>query len=88
MPKEIFPSSFECDCGKRLDFFENTIRGMKRESLRRPCELLDGPEGHSHRILFEDGEFVTITCPDMPKGAKKAAKAGTSTPTKRPAKKS
>ena len=36
MPEEIFPSSFRCDCGKRLDFFENTIKGMKRESKKRP----------------------------------------------------
>ncbi len=79
MPKEIFPSSFECDCGKRLDFFENTIRGMKRESKKGPCELLDGPDGHEHRILLEDGKFVTITCPDRPKGPKKTATPKTPT---------
>ncbi len=28
MPKEIFPSSFECDCGYQSHFFENTTKEM------------------------------------------------------------
>jgi hypothetical protein len=34
MPKEIFPSSYECDCGHRLDFCENTIREIKAMSRK------------------------------------------------------
>ena len=34
MPKEIFPSSFECDCGHQSDFFENTIREMRAMSQK------------------------------------------------------
>ena len=26
MPKEIYPSSYLCDCGHQSDFFENTIK--------------------------------------------------------------
>jgi hypothetical protein len=35
MPKEIFPSSFECDCGHQSDFFENTVLVFlrRRETL-------------------------------------------------------
>ncbi len=26
MPKEIFPSSYVCDCGHESHFFENTVK--------------------------------------------------------------
>jgi hypothetical protein len=35
MPKELFPSSYECDCGQQIHFFENTIREMKADSLQK-----------------------------------------------------
>ena len=41
MPKEIFPSSYECDCGHQSHFFENTIREMKALSRRKEARLVD-----------------------------------------------
>jgi hypothetical protein len=35
MPKEIFPSSYECDCGHQSHFFESTVRAMKALSRKR-----------------------------------------------------
>lgn len=35
MPKEIFPSSFECDCGQECHFFERTIRELKKDELQK-----------------------------------------------------
>jgi hypothetical protein len=39
MPKEIFPSSFECDCGHQSDFFEHTVREMKAMSQKKKVYL-------------------------------------------------
>jgi hypothetical protein len=48
MPKEIFPSSFECDCGHQSDFFENTVREMKAMSQKKKVYLADSaPEEHT-----------------------------------------
>jgi len=41
MPKEIFPSSYECDCGHQSHFFENTTRGMKAMSRKKLVRLGD-----------------------------------------------
>jgi hypothetical protein len=35
MPKEIFPSSYECDCGHQSHFFENTIKEAKALSHKK-----------------------------------------------------
>jgi hypothetical protein len=35
MPKEIYPSSYECDCGHQSHFFENTIREIKAMSRKK-----------------------------------------------------
>src|SRR6266496_1864934 len=62
MPKEIFPSSFECDCGHQSDFFENTVREMKAMSQRKKVYLADSaPEEHT--IVFYRGKLVAIQCP-------------------------
>jgi hypothetical protein len=39
MPKEIFPSSYRCDCGYQSDHFENTIRELKQVSIRSQQRL-------------------------------------------------
>lgn len=59
----IFPSSFRCDCGQELHFFENTIRAMKRMSLRKRMRL--GEAGHT--VIFYKGEVVEILCPELGK---------------------
>lgn len=62
MPKELFPSSYECDCGHMSHFFENTIREMKAKSYRKEIRLLDS-EQEEHTIVFYKGEFKDIICP-------------------------
>ena len=65
MPKEIFPSSFECDCGHQSDFFENTVREMKAMSQKKKVYLADSaPEEHT--IVFYRGKMVEIQCPKQP----------------------
>ena len=65
MASEIFPSSFRCDCGRQLDFFESTIREMKSMSKRKRVRL--GEEDHI--IVFHNGKAVEILCPKMKKCA-------------------
>jgi hypothetical protein len=62
MPKEIYPSSYLCDCGHQSDFFENTIREIKAMSRKRKVRLgdADTPE---HTIVFHKGEMIDIICP-------------------------
>ncbi len=62
MPKEIFPSSFACDCGHQSDFSENTVREMKTMSQKKKVYLADSaPEEHT--IVFYRGKMVEIQCP-------------------------
>lgn len=61
MAKELFPSSYECDCGHQLHFFENTVRGMKEMSLKKRVRLREG--GDAHTVVFHKGEMVEIFCP-------------------------
>src|SRR6266568_1491896 len=69
MPKEIFPSSFECDCGHQSDFFENTVREMKAMSQKKKVYLADSaPEEHT--IVFYKGKMVAIQCPTHPQVAR------------------
>ena len=62
MPKEIFPSSYVCDCGHESHFSENTVEEMKRLSWKRKVRLGDSspPE---HIIVFYRGKMVQIICP-------------------------
>ena len=63
MPKEIFPSSFECDCGHQSDFCEGTVNEMKRMSRSKEVRLGDGRGPEEHFIVFRGGEMVDIQCP-------------------------
>jgi hypothetical protein len=62
MPKEIFPSSYLCDCGHMSNFFENTIREAKAESHKHKVWLADS-EPDEHTIVFYKGEMIDIICP-------------------------
>lgn len=62
MPKEIYPSSYLCDCGHQSDFFENTIREAKRMSQKKKVHLVDSMP-NEHTIIFYRGEMVDIVCP-------------------------
>ncbi len=62
---EIYEPSYLCpSCSKQIDFFENTIREMKRDSLRRPQILEEGGLGDDlHQVVFEGGRMARILCP-------------------------
>jgi len=69
MPKEIFPSSFECDCGHQSHFFENTVRELKAMSQKKKVYLADSaPEEHT--IVFYRGKLVEIQCPKQAQSPK------------------
>jgi predicted RNase H-like nuclease len=70
MPKESYPSSFECDCRYQLHFFENTIKEMKLMSKKKKSLLSDG-ETPEHTIVFEHGFMVDIQCPKRKKNLHK-----------------
>lgn len=61
MAIELFPSSFQCDCGQELDFFENTVKEMKKMSKTKHIRL--GNEEHT--IVFHKGEAIEIICPQI-----------------------
>lgn len=64
MPKEIFPSSYECDCGHQSHFFENTIGEMKEMSAKKKTkQYLSDSEAEEHTIVFYRGEMIDIICP-------------------------
>jgi hypothetical protein len=56
MPKEIYPSSYLCDCGHQSDFFENTIREIKKTSFKKKIYLSDS-EPDEHTIVFYSGDL-------------------------------
>jgi hypothetical protein len=62
MAKELYPSSFECDCGNESDFFENTVNEMKSMSNGKKVRLSDD---FNHTIVFYNGEAVEIICPKL-----------------------
>ena len=61
MPREIYPSSYVCDCGAECDHFENTIRELKEMSRSKRQTLV--ADDQEHRIIFRDGEFSAMWCP-------------------------
>ena len=62
MPKEIFPSSFECDCGHQSDFAERIVRDLRAMSQQKKVYLRDAaPEEHT--IVFYRGKLLEIQCP-------------------------
>jgi len=63
MSHEIYPSSYECDCGHQSHFFENTVREAKAISHRKKVYLGDS-EPDEHTIVFYKGEMVEILCPN------------------------
>jgi len=62
MAKELFPSSFECDCGNESHFCENTVEEMKRMSRKKRVRLGDD---YKHTVVFYKGKAVEIICPKL-----------------------
>jgi len=63
MPREIFPSSYECDCGHQSHFFENTVYEMKKMCQKKRVKLGDSSRNNEHWIVFDKGKMVDIICP-------------------------
>jgi len=81
MPKEIFPSSFQCDCGHQSDFAERIVRDLRAMSQQKKVYLADSaPEEHT--IVFYRGKLVEIQCPKQPQSheTKKSPRKSTSRP--------
>src|SRR5215470_13559444 len=62
MPKEIFPSSFQCDCGHQSDFAERIVRDMRAMSQQKKVYLADAAT-EEHTIVFYRGKLLEIQCP-------------------------
>lgn len=73
MPREIYPSSYLCDCGHQSDFSENTIREIKAMSRKKKVRLGDSgcPE---HTIVFYKGDMLEIICPNQQQKVKMSSK--------------
>jgi hypothetical protein len=63
MPRELYPSSYECDCGHQSHFAENTIREARTKSRKREIHLGDS-EIDEHTIIFFKEEAVRLICPE------------------------
>jgi hypothetical protein len=63
MAREIDISSYRCDCGYEAHFFENTVREMKRMSLKKKMSLVE----EDHKIVFDKGKAVEMVCPQKGK---------------------
>ncbi len=61
MATEIYPSSFRCDCGQELDFFESTVREMEQMSTKKQVRLSE----EKHTIIFYKGKAIEILCPKL-----------------------
>jgi LexA DNA binding domain len=81
MPKEIFFSSYLCDCGHQIDFSENTVSDVMQKSKRKRQWLLEtcNDPAEEHVVVFNGGKMIDILCPDdggrqkKPKFTKKQA---------------
>ena len=58
----LFPSSYRCDCGHQVDFFENTVREMQKMSSKRSKPQIIG-DGSDHGVEFLRGNAVAVICP-------------------------
>ena len=63
MPKEIAPSSYECDCGYVAQFSENTVKEVKERSTGKKQWLSEGTGTEKHIVIFQDGKMTAMLCP-------------------------
>ena len=66
MARRLVPSSFECDCGHKSHFSEDTVWEMEKNSQRRRklIHLYDS-EPDEHTVEFESGRAVAVFCPKL-----------------------
>lgn len=65
MAKRIVPSSFLCDCGYQVDFFERTVWEMEASSRRAKKPQTIGADDDRHGVIFEKGRSVAVVCPTL-----------------------
>ncbi|SLM30562.1 conserved hypothetical protein [Desulfamplus magnetovallimortis] len=63
MATELYPSSYRCDCGEELYFFESTVEEMKKMSKNKRVHLGEG----KHTVVFYKEEAIEIICPKLKK---------------------
>jgi len=61
MPKEIYPSSYVCDCGYQCDFSENTVNEIRVASMKRKQALI--ADDGLHEVIFDHGGMIALYCP-------------------------
>jgi hypothetical protein len=61
MATALPPSSYRCDCGEELDFFENTISDMEKMSKKKQIRL----EEAGHTLLSYRSKAQEIVCPKL-----------------------
>jgi hypothetical protein len=61
MPKEIYPSSYICDCGYQCDFSESTVKEVRAASMKRRQELI--ADDGQHGVTLDHGKMVSLYCP-------------------------
>ena len=82
MPKEIFPSSFECDCGHQAHCSARTVRAMPAVSQKKKVHLGEAaPEEHT--MVFHHGEMVEIRGPKPPQSPDTKSRSRKSRPSTR-----
>jgi hypothetical protein len=72
MPKEIYPSSYICDCGYRCEFSGNTINELKAASMKRKQALI--ADDGLHEVIFDHGGMIAVCCPRENSSKKKKEK--------------
>jgi hypothetical protein len=63
MATHIFPSSYRCDCGHQLNFFENTVNEMAKMSLKKTRRIGEGHDPHT--VEFRRGKATAVICPQL-----------------------
>jgi hypothetical protein len=61
MPREIYPSSYVCDCGYLCDFSENTVNEIRVAGMKRKQRLI--AEDGLHEVIFDGGGMIAVYCP-------------------------
>jgi hypothetical protein len=66
MARRLIPSSFECDCGHQIHFFERTVREMEAGSRRsRKPQVIVDSDDDKHRVEFIAGQATAVICPEL-----------------------
>jgi hypothetical protein len=66
MARRLVPSSFECDCGHQVHFFERTVWEMEAGSKKsRKPEVIIDSDDNKHSVEFFKGRATAVHCPTL-----------------------